>query len=63
MVIRVLLLLLSLIIVVNLCIITASYFTGVNIYKKYGRQLLTVFCSFVFAVAALYTALALIGLK
>lgn len=63
MVIRILLLLLSVILAVNLCILTACYITGQNIYIKYGRQILTVFCSFVFAVAALYTALALIGLK
>ena len=63
MVVRILLLFLSLVIVVNLCILTASYFTGQNIYQKYGRQILTIFCSFVFAVAALYVALALIGLK
>ena len=63
MILRVLLLLLSLIIIVNLCILTACYITGQNIYLKYGRQILTAFCSFVFAVAALYVALALIGLK
>jgi len=63
MVIRVLLLFLSLIILVNLCIITACYVTGENLYQKYGKQMLYIFCGFVFAVAALYVALALIGLK
>ncbi len=63
MVIRVLLLLLSLVIVVNLLIITAGYVTGQNLYKKYGRQILIIFCAFVFAVSAMYFALALIGLR
>lgn len=62
MVIRVLFLLLSLTILVNLCIITLCYITGTNIYQKYGRQLLIAVGIFVFIVAALYVALALIGL-
>ena len=63
MVIRVLLLFLSLIVLVNLCIITACYVTGENLYQKYGKQMLYIFCGFVFAVTALYVALALIGLE
>jgi len=63
MVIRILMLFLSLIILVNLCIITACYLTGENLYQKYGKQMLYIFGGFVFVVAALYVALALIGLK
>lgn len=63
MVIRVLLLFLSLIILVNLCIISACYITGQNLYQKYGKQMLIIFCAFVFAVTTLYVTLALIGLK
>lgn len=63
MVVRVLLLFLSLIVLVSLCIITCCYITGENLYQKYGKQMLIVFCSFVFVVAALYVALALIALK
>ncbi len=63
MVIRVLLLFLSLIVLVNLCIITLCYITGENLYQKYGKQMLMTFGAFVFFVAALYVALALIGLK
>ena len=63
MVVRILLLFLSLIILVNLCIITACYVTGENLYQKYGKQILLVFGGFVFTVAALYIALALIGLE
>lgn len=63
MVIRVLFLLLSLLILVNLCIITTCYITGTNLYQKYGKQMLIASGVFVFVVAALYVALALIGLN
>ena len=63
MVIRVLFLLLSLLILVNLCIITTCYITGTNLYQKYGKQMLIAYGIFVFIVAALYVALALIGLN
>jgi hypothetical protein len=36
---------------------------GVNLYEKYGKQMLYLFGAFVFFVSALYIALALIGLK
>ena len=63
MIIRILLLFLSLIILVNLCIITACYITGQNLYQKYGKQMLIIFGSFVFFVAVLYTTLALVALR
>lgn len=63
MVIRVLFLLFAFLILINLCIMAASYMTGQNLYQKYGREILIAFCIFVFVVAALYVALALIGLN
>lgn len=63
MVVRVLFLLLSLLVLVNLCIITCCYITGTNLYQKYGKQMLLASGIFVFVVAALYIALALIGLN
>lgn len=63
MIIRILLLLLSLFILVNLCIMTLCYITGTNIYQKYGKQILISIGIFVFLVAGLYIALALIGLN
>ena len=63
MIIRVLFLLLALLILVNLCIMAASYLTWQNLYQKYGREIIIAFCIFVFVVAALYVALALIGLN
>ena len=63
MIFRILLLLFSLLILVNLCILTTCYITGINIYQKYGKQLLIAFGIFVFIVTAMYLALALLGLK
>ena len=63
MIVRILFLLLSLIVLVNLCIMTSCYITGVNLYQKYGKQMLIAFGIFVFIVTALYIALALIGLN
>ena len=63
MIFRILLLLFSLLILVNLCILTTWYITGINNYQKYGKQLLIAFGIFVFIVTAMYLALALLGLK
>lgn len=63
MVIRVLLLLLSFVILVNLCIISLGYLKGENLYKKYGKQMIIGVAIFVLVIAAVYTAVALIGLK
>lgn len=62
MIIRILFLLLSFLVLVNLLIITMSYILNVNIYQKYGKQLLIIFGSFVLLVAAFFVAVALIGL-
>lgn len=63
MVVRILMLFFAMILIVNLCIMTACYLTGENLYQKYGKQMLYIFGGFVFLVAALYVALALFGLK
>ena len=63
MVVRILMLFLSLIILVNLCIITLCYVTGENLYQKYGKQMLIIFGGFIFAIASVYVAVALIGLR
>ena len=52
-----------LILVVNLIIIILSYVTNVNIYEKYGTQILKVFGLFVLLVLAFYIALAVIGVS
>lgn len=63
MIVRILFLLASFIVLVNLCIITLCYITGTNLYQKYGKQMLIAVGVFVFLVTALYIALALIGLN
>ena len=63
MIIGILMLFLSLILLVNLCILTLCYMRGENLYQKYGKQMLIIFGAFVFFVAALYLAIALIGLR
>lgn len=63
MVIRILFLLFSLLILVNLCILTVCYITGTNLYEKYSKQILIISGVFVLLVAAIYVALSLIGLN
>ena len=63
MIIRILFLFLSVILLINLCILTACYIMGENLYQKYGKQMLIIFGGFVFAVATLYVTLALIALR
>ena len=63
MIIRILLLLASFLVLINLCIITVSYIMGINLYRKYGKQLLIAFGVFVLIVVAFYIAISLIGLN
>ena len=63
MIVRILILLLSFILFVNLCIITIGYIRGENLYQKYGKQILVCFALFIFMVLAFYLAIALIGLN
>ncbi len=63
MVLRILMLFLSLIILVNLCIVALCNIMGENLYKKYGKQMLIILSAFVFVVAALYVVVALVGLN
>lgn len=55
-------LLLCLIIVFNIILLVLSAITGVNVYKKYGKQILIVVSIFVGVVIAFYIALALLGI-
>ena len=63
MVIRILILLLSFLVFVNLCIFAIGVIKGENLYKKYGKQILIAFAMFIFMVLAFYLAIALIGLN
>ncbi|MCR4881870.1 MAG: hypothetical protein K6A44_07970 [bacterium] len=49
--------------IINLIMIILSYIYGVNIYQKYGKQILKVLGVFVLLIVAFYVALALLGLS
>ena len=55
-------LLLCLFIIFNLVILILSSLTGVNVYKKYGKQILIGICIFAGMIIAFYVALALLGI-
>ena len=55
-------LLLCLIIAFNIILLVISAITGVNVYKKYGQQILVGVSIFVGIVIAFYIALALLGI-
>ena len=54
--------LLFLFLVFNLILLILSSITGVNIYKKYGKQLLIGISIFAGLIIAFYVALAMLGL-
>ena len=54
--------LLFLFLVFNLILLILSSITGVNIYKKYGKQLLIGISIFAGLVIAFYVSLAMLGL-
>lgn len=62
MAIRILLLLLSVVISVNLIIIIVSYLCNVNMYQKYGRAILGGFCILILLVVITYIVLSILGL-
>ena len=63
MALRILFLIIGATIAINLVLASVSLITGVNLYKKYGKQMIIGAAIFVLFIAAVYTAVALIGLK
>ncbi len=55
-------LLIVLIVIVNAILLILSSLTGVNIYQKYGKQILIGVSIFAGMVIAFYVALALLGI-
>ncbi len=51
------------VLVINLIIIILSYLSGVNIYQKYGKLILSVIGILVLMIIAFYVALGLIGIS
>lgn len=62
MAIRVLMLILGFILVVNLVLTFVGLITGVNLYEKYGKQIMRFFIGFCLFIVILYIAFAIIGL-
>ena len=62
MAIRILFLILAFTLVVNLVLALVSFFSGVNLYQKYGKQILNFFIGFGLFVIAVYIVFAIIGL-
>lgn len=62
MAIRVLFILLSIFILVNIVILLVSCITGVNLYQKHGTAIWKGYGIFILFIVALYTVLAIIGL-
>ena len=62
MAIRILFLILSFIILVNLVLSSVGLIMGVNLYEKYGKQILNFFVAFILFVVAVYVICAILGL-
>lgn len=62
MAIRILFLILGFILVVNLVLTFVGLITGVNLYEKYGKQILNFFIAFALFIVAVYIIFAVIGL-
>ena len=62
MAVRILLLILGFVLVVNLVLTFVGLITGVNLYEKYGKQILNFFIGFALFIVAAYVVLAIIGL-
>ena len=62
MAIRILLMILAFALVVNLVLSGVSLASGVNLYKKYGKQIMIFFISFAILIVAIYIIFAFMGL-
>ncbi|MBQ2983690.1 MAG: hypothetical protein IJD57_02720 [Candidatus Gastranaerophilales bacterium] len=62
MAIRILLLSLSFILVSNLVLASVGLIMGVNLYEKYGKQILNFFVGFLLFIVAVYVVCAILGL-
>jgi len=62
MAIRILLLLISAIITVNLVIIIVGYICNVNVYEKYGKQILSGFGILILLIVVIYITMSILGL-
>ena len=63
MALRILFLILGIIIAVNIVLSSVGLIMNVNLYKKYGKQILNFFLGFVIFIIAVYVVLAILGLS
>ena len=63
MAIRILYLIFGFVLAVNLVLSLVGLITGVNLYQKYGKQILKFFAGFGLFVVAAYVIFAMLGLK
>ena len=63
MALRILFLIIGATIAVNLVLSAVSLMSGVNLYQKYGKQILIFFGTFAVFVVAAYVVIALLGLS
>ena len=62
MAIRILMLILAFVLVVNLVLTLVGFFSGVNLYQKYGKQILNFFIGFALFIICVYIVFAIMGL-
>lgn len=62
MAIRILFLILGFVIVINLVLTSVGLIMNVNLYQKYGKQILNFFAIFVIFIIALYVIFSILGL-
>ena len=62
MAIRIIFLIIGALIAINVVLASVGFIMGVNLYEKYGKQILIFFCCFAIFIVALYTILAFLGL-
>ena len=63
MALRILFLIIGATVAVNLVLSAVSLITGVNLYQKYGKQILIFFAIFAIFIVAAYLIIALLGLN
>lgn len=63
MALRILFLILGIVLAVNIVISSVGLIMGVNLYKKYGKQILNFFLGFIIFIIAVYVVLAILGLS
>ena len=62
MALRILFLILAAIIAINIVLLCVGMITNVNLYEKYGKQILISCCAFAIFIIIAYTIIALLGL-